>query len=41
MLRTCRGADEELYIDAPHDCMLTNPKEVAEIILSKYYQCLE
>lgn len=35
------GVDEELYIDAPHDCMLTNPKEVAEIILSKYYQCLK
>lgn len=34
------GVDEEIFLDAPHDCMLTHPHEVAEIILEKYRQCI-
>ena len=30
---------EELTIDAPHDCMLTDPRETAEIILKLYRRC--
>ncbi len=33
------GVDEELFIDAPHDCMLSHPKETADIILSKFREC--
>ncbi|MBO4383252.1 MAG: alpha/beta hydrolase [Clostridia bacterium] len=33
------GYDEEIFIDAPHDCMLSHPRETAEIILAKYRQC--
>ena len=34
------GVDEELYIDAPHDCMITHPHELAELILQSYRKCL-
>ncbi len=33
------GVDEEIFLDAPHDCMLSHPKETADIILSRFREC--
>ena len=34
------GVECEIPIDAPHDCMISNPKELAELILDEFYKTL-